>query len=250
MLPFHEHNNREHILSRIDTRIKILCALALLIMVLSYRGLLFPCVTMVICVAACLWQKVPLRALLHRYSEPLFIASVVLALKLFFSGKEILFTLPIPGMSIVGHSDGLLEGLTIAARIIAAVSIVALTAFCTPFTEILAGLSWFRMPRGFIEILMFAYRALFVLFDDAAVIYSAQKNRLGYSSIRRGLASFGVLAGSLTLKAFDNSHNTTVAMVQRGYDGSLPLLRHKAFKLTEVAASALIVIGMGFLWKM
>ena len=97
---------------------------------------------------------------------------------------------------------------------------------------------------------MFAYRYIFVLLDDANVIYSAQKNRLGYSTVRRGLSSFGVLAGSLTLKAFDNSHNTTVAMVQRGYDGNMPLLKHKAFKLSEIAASVVFVAGMGVLWKL
>jgi len=138
----------------------------------------------------------------------------------------------------------------IGSRIIGAVSIVALVGFSTPFAEFMAGLSWLRVPKGFVEILMFAYRYIFVLLDDANVIYSAQKNRLGYSTMRRGLSSFGVLAGSLTLKAFDHSHNTTVAMVQRGYDGNMPLLKHKSFKLYEVAASVLFMVGMGLLWKM
>ena len=39
-------------------------------------------------------------------------------------------------------------------------------------------------------------------------------------------------------------------MVQRGYDGNMPLLKHRSFKLSEVAASALFLVGMGFLWKM
>jgi cobalt/nickel transport system permease protein len=138
----------------------------------------------------------------------------------------------------------------IASRIIGAVSVVALIGFSTPFAEFLAGLSWLRLPRGLIEILMFAYRYIFVLLEDATVIYNAQKNRLGYSTVRRGLSSFGVLAGCLTLKAFDNSQATTVAMVQRGYDGTMPLLKHRSFKPAEVALSAVFLIGMGFLWKL
>ena len=63
---------------------------------------------------------------------------------------------------------------------------------------------------------MFAYRYIFVLLDDATVIYSAQKNRLGYSTIRRGLSSFGVLAGSLTLKAFDQQPGTRRLPWSRG----------------------------------
>ena len=245
-----EHFKKEHVLSRIDARVKILVALTLLAMVLSYHGFVFPAVTAILCFFLCLTIRVPLRVFILRFSEPLFIAAVVLFLKFFFSGNEALFSLHIMGFDIVGHRDGLSEGLLIGSRIIGAVSIVALVGFSTPFTEFMAGLSWLRVPKGFIEILMFAYRYIFVLLDDANVIYSAQKNRLGYSTMRRGLSSFGVLAGSLTLKAFDHSHNTTVAMVQRGYDGNMPLFKHKSFKLYEVAVSILFMVGMGLLWKM
>jgi cobalt/nickel transport system permease protein len=241
---------KEHVLSRIDARVKILVALALLAMVLSYRGFIFPLVMAILCFFLCLTIRVPLRVFILRFSEPLFITAVVLFLKIFFSGKEALFSLHIMGFDIVGHRDGLAEGLLIGSRILGAVSIVALVGFSTPFTEFMAGLSWLRVPKGFIEILMFAYRYIFVLLDDATVIYSAQKNRLGYSTMRRGLNSFGVLAGSLTLKAFDHSHNTTVAMVQRGYDGNMPLLKHKSFKLYEVTVSIIFMAGMGLLWKL
>lgn len=247
---FSEKQKKYHVLSRVDARIKILVALVLLAMVLSYRGFVFPAVTAVLCLFLCMTIRVPLRVFVLRFAEPLFIAAVVLILKFFFSGKETLFSLHVLGFDIAGHRDGLAEGLLICCRIIGAVSVVALAGFSTPFTEFMAGLSWLRVPKGFIEILMFAYRYIFVLLDDANVIYSAQKNRLGYSTMRRGLSSFGVLAGSLTLKAFDHSHNTTVAMVQRGYDGNMPLLKHKSFKPYEVAVSILFVVGMGLLWKM
>src|SRR5574341_2055786 len=246
---FSEQLKKRHFLATIDARVKILVALALLAMVLSYRGFVFPVVTAVLCLFFCIKMKVPLRLFILRFSEPLFIAAVVLFLKLFFSGKETLFSIHIFGMDIVGRRDGLMEGLMIGGRIIGAVSIVALVGFSTPFTELMVGLSWLRVTKGFIEILMFAYRYIFVLLEDANVIYNAQKNRLGYSSIRRGLSSFGVLAGSLALKAFDHSHNTTVAMVQRGYDGNMPLLKHKSFKLSEVAASVVFTAGMGLLWN-
>ncbi len=246
---FSEYFNREHVLSRLDARVKLLVALALLGMVLSYRGFLFPVVIAFLCLVCCMKMQVPLRMFILRFSEPLFIVAVVIVLKLFFTGKVALFSLPLAGIDLVGHSDGLREGLLIGSRIMGAVSVVALMGFSTPFTEFMAGLSWLKVPKGFIEILMFAYRYIFVLVEDANVIYSAQKNRLGYSNIRRGLSSFGVLAGSLTLKAFDNSHNTAVAMVQRGYDGDMPFFKHKSFKLSEVAASLVFVALMGVLWK-
>jgi cobalt/nickel transport system permease protein len=38
-------------------------------------------------------------------------------------------------------------------------------------------------------------------------------------------------------------------MVQRGYDGAIPMLRHKPFKSSELAGSALFLLVMGVLWK-
>ena len=51
------------------------------------------------------------------------------------------------------------------------------------------------------------------------------------------------------IKAFDHSQNTTVAMVQRGYDGDIPMLRHKPFRTLELFASALFLMVMGVVWK-
>jgi cobalt/nickel transport system permease protein len=238
-----------HPFSDLDSRVKLLSALALLVMVLSHRGVVFPLVVAGLCCALCLAMRVRLRALAVRFAEPLFIALVVLFLKCFFSGTEPLFSLHLAGMEIVGHRDGLMEGVRIASRIAAAVAVVATVGFATPFTEMMAALAWLRLPRGFIEIALFAWRYLFVLLDDAQVVYNAQKNRLGYAGYGRGLRSFGTLAGALVIKAFDNSQNITTAMVQRGYDGNMPILRHKPFRIAEVLASLLVIVVMGVMWQ-
>jgi len=246
---FTEYFKKDHRLSRVDARVKILVALALLIMVLSYKGFVFPLVLASLCFILSIKLKIPARVFLLRFSEPVFIIIIVVMIKCFFTGKDVIFSVDLFGLTITGHKDGLMNGLIIAARIIGAVSVVALLGFATPFTELMAGLSWFRVPRGFIEILMFAYRYIFVLLEEAMGIYNAQKNRLGYSSIRRGLSSFGMLTGSLILKAFEHSQNTTVAMIQRGYDGTIPLLTHKPFMVSEIAVSMMFLSVMGGIWK-
>ena len=228
---------------------KLVSALALLVMVISSRGFLFPLLVGGLGLALCLGMGIRLRLLAMRFAEPLFIAAMIVVLKLFFVGHEPLFSLHLAGFDLVGHRDGLQEGLLIAGRIGGAVALVAAVGFSTPFTELMAALSWLRMPQGFIEVALFAWRYLFVLFDDAQVIYAAQKNRLGYAGYRQGLRSFGTLAGALVIKAFDNSQQITTAMVQRGYDGNLPLLRHKPFQAAEIVWSALFVVVLGVFWR-
>ena len=245
----HQSHAADTLLTLIDPRVKLVSALALLVMVISSRGFLFPLLVGGLGLAFCLGMGIRLRLLAVRFAEPLFIAVMIVVLKLFFVGHEPLFSLHLAGFDLVGHRDGLQEGLLIAGRIGGAVALVAAVGFSTPFTELMAALSWLRMPRGFIEVALFAWRYLFVLFDDAQVIYAAQKNRLGYAGYRQGLRSFGTLAGALVIKAFDNSQQITTAMVQRGYDGNLPLLRHKPFQAAEIVWSALFVVVLGVFWR-
>lgn len=237
-----------HPLTLLDARIKILAALALLVMVISYRGLVFPLLVAGLSCAICLTLGVRPRLLLLRFAEPLLLALLVLLLKTFFSGQAMLWSGTILGLEFVCHADGLQEGLRIASRIIGAVSVVAAVGFATPFTEVMGALAWMRLPRGLIEVMVFAWRYLFLLFDDAQVIHASQRNRLGYAGFRRGLRSFGTLTGALVIKAFDSSQTMTVAMVQRGYDGTLPIFRHKPFRVGELLGALSMVSLFGWVW--
>ncbi|UCH45913.1 MAG: cobalt ECF transporter T component CbiQ [Nitrospiraceae bacterium] len=235
-------------MTRVDARVKLIVVLSLLVMVLSYKGIVFPLLIAAASFFVCLWMKIPPRVMFLRISQPLFIAMVVLLLKFFFSGEEIMFSVNVLGMEIAGHRDGLIEGIRITGRVIGGVSLLIMLGFATPFIEFVAALSWLRIPRQFIEIMMFAYRYLFMFLDDATTIYSAQKNRLGYAGIRKGLTSFGVLTGSLVLRGFEQSQKTADAMIQRGYTGDMPLLKGEPVKAVDLAVATLVVIVGGAVW--
>jgi cobalt/nickel transport system permease protein len=247
---FNRQKNSSHLISKIDPRVKLLSALAILVMVISGKGLIFPLVVAVLGVILCLFMGIRPKAIAFRFAEPGFIIVMVVLLKLFCTGHMPLFSFNILGLEMVGHREGLAEGLLIASRITGAVVVVTALSFSTPFTELMAAFAWLRVPREFIEIALFAWRYLFMLFDDARVIYSAQKNRLGYMNYRQGLRSFGTLTGSLVVKAFDNSRNVTTAMEQRGYDGAMPMLKHKPFKSVEVSTSITFLVCMAILWNL
>jgi cobalt/nickel transport system permease protein len=172
----------------------------------------------------------------------------VLFLKTFFSGHLSLFSVSLFGLKIVAYQEGLREGLMISCRIIGAVSVLTIMGFSTPFTEFMASLSWLKIPKGFIEVMVFAYRYIFVLLDESLVIYHSQKTRLGYTGLRRGISSFGTLTGSLILKAFEHSQNTAMALAQRGFDGRMPMAIGRSFKGSEILGSMIFVLAMGYLW--
>lgn len=234
-----------HPVSRIDARVKLASALALLVMVISCQAAAFPLLVALLSLALCVHLGTPLRILALRFSEPLFIAATVLVLKMFFSGSVSLCSVGLAGFELTVYRDGLMEGVLIASRILGGVSLLAVVGFSTPFTDLMAALSWFRVPQVLIDVALFAWRYLFLLLEDAQVVYNAQKNRLGYVGYRRALSSFGTLAGVLVIKAFDNSQSITTAMVQRGYDGVMPASLHRPLRLAEVGCALLFVMAMG-----
>jgi cobalt/nickel transport system permease protein len=237
-------------LRRIDPRLKLLSALALVAMVLTASTIAFPLAVAALFLMVSRAAGVPGKRLALRLAEPLLVAAMVAFLKLLFTGTTPLFHLNLLGLELTGHREGLQEGLQIASRILGAVSVVSALTFTTDFTELMGALSWLRIPRGLTETTMFAWRWLFLLHDDARVVYAAQRNRLGYAGYRRGLRSFGTLAGALVIKAFDGSQAMTTAMVQRGYDGDMPLLKQRPFRRRECAASLLVILCFGIAWRL
>ncbi len=247
----HQHSDHAAV-AAVDPRVRLLAAGILLALTISSRGSAFPWQVAGICIPVALVSGMQPRLLLLRLLHPLFIALVILILKTFLGSgsgaNSELFTLG--GYSAIGHPDGFREGFLICSRIIGAVSVAVLLSQVMSFTETMAALAWLRVPRGLVEVALFAWRSLFMLYDDAGIVYTAQKNRLGYCGFRRGLRSFGAMAGMLVIRAFDSSQAMTVAMTQRGYDGSLPLLRGSRLKAGQLAGLAAFALVATAAWKL
>src|SRR5512147_2575741 len=121
---FSEHLRRDHLLIRIDARVKLLVSLAVLALVLSCQAPLFPLFVISLALSFCLAIRTPPRVLLLRFSEPMFIALVLVAIKTLFSGEDVLFSVDLSVVTLQAHKDGLMEGLGIASRIAGAVAVL------------------------------------------------------------------------------------------------------------------------------
>lgn len=192
---------RDNRLTRMDARNKVVLAVFLLLLNL-WGGTALSLFIFAISILTLIYLKIPARTLLIRLLEPLGVAGVVILVKLYFIGWS-----------------GLPEGLMIASRIIGAVSLILLLSMTTPVDALLKALSWFRVPRTWTDVALLTYRYIFVLLEDAYVVYSAQRVRLGYLGIGRSLQSFGTLAGAIVIRAYDQAMATSQAMRLRGYVG-------------------------------
>jgi cobalt/nickel transport system permease protein len=245
-----QQQNESAVITAVDPRTRLMAAILLLALVVSSHGSAFPWQVAGVCLPVSLIAGMRPRVLMLRLLHPLFIAAVILALKTFMGAGESVTLFQVGSFSMAGQIAGLREGVLITSRIIGAVSVALLLGQVMTFTETMAALAWLRTPRGLVDVAMFAWRALFMLYDDAGIVYTAQKNRLGYCGMRRGLKSFGAMAGMLTIRAFDSSQAMTVAMTQRGYDGSLPLLRSSRLGGQQLAGLFMFAVVATVAWKL
>lgn len=250
MRHLYQQQNECAAVTAVDPRSRLMAAGLLLALVVSSHGSVFPWQVAAICLPVALIAGMPPRLLLLRMLHPLFIATVIVALKVFTGAGASVTLFRVGSLTLTGQTAGLHEGLLITSRIMGAVSVAVLLSQVMTFTETMAALAWLRVPRGLVDVAMFAWRALFMLYDDAGVVYTAQKNRLGYCGMRRGLKSFGAMAGMLVIRAFDSSQAMTIAMSQRGYDGSLPLLRGSRLDRVQVAGLFMFALAATTAWKL
>ncbi|MDA8170573.1 MAG: cobalt ECF transporter T component CbiQ [Nitrospiraceae bacterium] len=206
---------------KIDARIKLILFGFALVLIITSKGFRFLSAALAVSVASCLLMKVPFKKFSHRFPEPLFIAGVLFLIKALSGGGPGL-VLHLFGLKVYLSRSGIFEGARLGLRVVAAVSALSLLTFSAPFEEILSALEWLKFPRQLVEMAFLAHRYIKVFLADAQAIYHSQKNRLGYSGMGRSLNSFGIMAGSLTIKTFEQAQATSLAMVQRGYNGKLP----------------------------
>jgi cobalt/nickel transport system permease protein len=72
-------------------------------------------------------------------------------------------------------------------------------------------------------------------------VVSAQRTRLGYSTVKRSLSSVGVLAGTVITRSMDQAMRTYEAMTLRGYQGSMPFGPMPGLKATDAMKLAVVL---------
>jgi cobalt/nickel transport system permease protein len=133
--------------------------------------------------------------------------------------NPLLDTQPLVTLGPVTLSGGWVSFFSILARFTLTVSTVLVLIAVTGFDRICQALERLGTPRVFVVQLMFLYRYLFVLVDEAARMVRARSLR-NFSG-KTGIAQYGGLLGHLLLRTLDRAQRIHQAMLCRGFDGEV-----------------------------
>ncbi|MHB8827930.1 MAG: cobalt ECF transporter T component CbiQ [Syntrophales bacterium] len=141
-------------------------------------------------------------------------------------------------------SAGWLSFFSIMLKFALTVSAALLLIATTSFPGICHALRRLGCPPLFVSQLLFLYRYLFVLMEEAMRIIRARELR-SFGSRGSGLKMFARLIGILFLRTVDRAERIYYAMLSRGFQGDIPDLKRSRFGTADLAFVAAMV---AYLW--
>lgn len=131
-------------------------------------------------------------------------------------------------------SGGWLSALSIMIRFALTLGSVITMIACTGFYNVCLALERLKVPRVLAVQLLFLYRYIFVLVEEAARMLRARDLR-SFGRRGSGIGVFGPMAGTLLLRSVDRGKRIYLAMTSRGFDGTFRRLTPLRFGVRDIA---------------
>jgi len=127
---------------------------------------------------------------------------------------------------------GWISFLSIMLRFFLTVSTALAFIACTGFNNVCYALNRLGIPRIFSVQLLFLYRYIFVLAEEAARMIRA-RNLRSFDGKGNTLSVYGSLAGHLLLRTINRAERIHTAMISRGFDGKIRIMKEFRFGWRE-----------------
>jgi cobalt/nickel transport system permease protein len=226
---------------RLDPRAKVLSTLIFIVCILSF-GKYEVSALMPFFVYPAVLIAMGNLPVLYLVKRVLIVAPFAFLIGIFnpFFDREVLIHI-----GSVGIAGGWVSFASVMLRFILTVGAALILIGTTGFNAVCMALERMGIPRVFVIQLLFLYRYLFVLGDEASRMVRARSVR-SFQGKGGGVRVFGSLAGNLLLRTLDRAQRIHLAMLCRGFDGYVRLRRPLSIRGKDVAFavgwSALFII--------
>ena len=124
----------------------------------------------------------------------------------------------------IGISGGWVSFFSILMRFLLTVSAALILIALTGFNAVCQALTRLGVPRPFVVQLLFFYRYIFVLVDEAERMEMARSLR-SFNSRSMDFRTFISIIGHLLLRSLDRAERIYLAMRSRGFDGNIRMIK-------------------------
>jgi len=142
--------------------------------------------------------------------------------------REVLFHI-----GSIGVSGGWVSFFSIMERFLLTATAALVLIASTGFNTVCTALARLGVPLPFVVQLMFLYRYIFVLTDEASRMVRAVSLR-SFHSGGMGFKTYVPMMGHLLLRTLDRAQRIHLAMLSRGFDGHIRILRSMKIGTNEM----------------
>jgi cobalt/nickel transport system permease protein len=228
---------RDTFVHHLDPRVKVIATMLFLFTVISFPKyevvalvpfFLFPVLLMTI-------GEIPVRFILKKL---LLVSPFAILIGVF---NPLLDTKTITIISGIPISAGVISFLSILLKFALTVSAALLLIATTSFPGVCHALRRLGLPPLFVSQLLFLYRYIFVLMEEAMRITRARDMR-SFGTNGTGIKVFVRLVGILFVRTVDRAERIYYAMLSRGFQGDIPSIRRARIAVTDLVYLAVMVM--------
>lgn len=232
----------------LDPRLKIVATLSLLIGVGMAHNLWVICLVYVLVLIFAFISAVPLDFFIGRVWLTVSLFTGIIAIPALFlvPGKPLVH-LP---LGLVLTQTGVRTVLFLIFRVGTSLSLVLLLILTTPWNTVLSALSVLKVPDVFILVLLMTFRYVYLLLHIANDMFLSRKSRvIGKMSTKQERHMLAAIAATLLGKSLNLSSEVYLAMVSRGYRGTVASLKpFRMRSLDWLCAAFFAVIAVSVLY--
>jgi cobalt/nickel transport system permease protein len=157
----------------------------------------------------------------------------------------------LPEISLTGLSTAYFLGLPLLLQLVLTpwlcVLVMLVLAQACSQSDLLYAMERLRLPRAFLLLLTFLYRYVDLMRSQLASLRRSLVSRAPQLSRRRQVLLYGNLAGSLIVRAQTRGERIHVAMLARGFTGSLPRRVRQRFGVADaLLVATMLALALAF----
>ncbi|MEW6584263.1 MAG: cobalt ECF transporter T component CbiQ [Nitrospirota bacterium] len=224
---------KETFVHRLDPRIKIIVSFAFILSVVSFPKYELSSLMPFFLYPAFLLTagNIPLNAIAKKV---LFISPFALFIGVFNPLLDTETMIAPFGLQVSG---GWISFFSIIVKFVLTVSTALLLIAITSFPGICEALERMKMPKVFVIQLLFLYRYLFVLLEEALRMIRAREAR-SFGARGKEMKTFIKLISVLLIRSMERSERVYRSMVSRGFRGEIRVLKKHRMTLGDIAFAA------------
>lgn len=228
---------------RLDPRVKVLVSFIFILFVVSFpkydlSGLMPFFIYPVFLLTA---GDIPLRAIAKKV---LFISPFAIFVGIFNPLLDTTVVITLFGLPVTG---GWISFLSIIVKFILTVSTALLLIAVTSFPGICEALARLKLPRILVIQLLFLYRYLFVLLEEALRMMRAREAR-SFGKRGKEIKTFIRLISVLLLRTVERSERIYQAMLSRGFRGEIKVLKRHKLRLQDILF-VILSVGIFYIFR-